>query len=75
MFVKMSHPVYLVLLLPFMSQLRSGQTEGCKLAIYRYSADHAAVMSVTTGGLGISIICPSGAIYLRADCCFSEHVL
>ena len=26
-------------------ELRSGQTEGCKLAIYCYSADHAAVMS------------------------------
>jgi len=55
-------------------ELQSGQTEGCKLAICCYSADHAAVMSKSKDWWprnqdNVSVI---GAIYLRADCCFNE---
>ena len=31
--------------------------------------------TVRTGWLGIRIMCPSGAICLPADCCFSELAL
>ena len=54
---------------------RSGQTKDYKLGICCFSAKHAALTGeiAKTGWLGISIMCPSGATCLSADCCFSER--
>jgi hypothetical protein len=54
---------------------RLDQTKDYKIAIF-FSAKHA----VLKGGIkdcliGISILCPSGASQLPADCCFNEQEL
>jgi hypothetical protein len=56
---------------------RSGQTKDYKIWMCCFSAiKHAALRRKNkTGWLGIRIMCPSGAICLSADCCFSELAL
>jgi len=51
-----------------------GQTKDNKIGISCFSAKHATFKGerTKTGGLGIRIICQSGATCLSADCCFSE---
>ena len=51
----------------------SGQTNN-KIGICCFSAKHAALRRKTSW-FGIRIMCPSGAICLLADCCFSELAL
>ena len=56
----------------------SDQTKDYKIGICCFSAKHAAFNlgeRAKTGWLGIRIMCPSGATYLPADCCFSELAL
>jgi hypothetical protein len=44
-------------------------------SILVFSAKHAALRRKRkTGCFGIRILCPSGAICLPADCCFSDEV-
>ena len=55
---------------------RSGQTKDYKIGFCCFSAKHAALRRKRkTGCFGIRILCPSGAICLPADCCFSELAL
>ena len=55
---------------------RSGQTKDYKIGFCCFSAKHAALRRKRkTGCFGITILCPSGAICLPADCCFSELAL
>jgi len=44
------------------------------VAVSPLSVQHKGVRA-KTGWLGIRIMCPSGATYLSADCCFSELAL
>jgi hypothetical protein len=55
----------------------SGQTKDYQIGICCFSAKHAAIRrkSKDSGRFGIRIMCPSGAICLPADCCFSELAL
>jgi hypothetical protein len=55
---------------------RSGQTKNYKIGMCCFSAKHAALRRKSkTGWLGIRIMCPSGATFLSADCCFNELAL
>ena len=57
---------------------RSDQTKDYKIGICYFSAKDAALgkkRGAKTGWIGIRIMCPSGAICLSADCCFSELAL
>jgi hypothetical protein len=55
---------------------RSGQTKDYKIGICCFSAKHAALRSKSKDWLArFRIMCPSGATYLSADCCFSELAL
>jgi hypothetical protein len=54
------------------------KTKDYEIGICCFSAKHAAFNlgeRAKTGWLGIRIMCPSGATYLPADCCFSELAL
>jgi hypothetical protein len=53
---------------------RWSQTKDYRIGICCFSAKHIELRR-KTGRLGIRIMCPSGAIYLSADCCFSELAL
>jgi len=52
-------------------QLRLGQTKDFKIGICCFFTKEKE----QTGWLGIRIMCPSGAICISADCCFSELAL
>ena len=49
---------------------RSGQTKDYQIGMCCFSAMH-----VKTDWLGIRIMCPSGATYLPANCCFRKLAL
>jgi len=54
----------------------SGQTKDYKNGICCFYTMHAALRDkINTGWLGIGIMCPSGAICIHADCCFSDLAL
>ena len=55
---------------------RSGQTKGYEMMFVSplLNMEHQGERT-KTGWLGIRIMCPSGATYLSADCCFSELAL
>ena len=51
----------------------SGQTKDYKIGICCFSAKHASLRSKSKDWL--ARMCPSGATWLSADCCFSELAL
>jgi hypothetical protein len=53
---------------------RSGHTTVYKIGICSFSAKNAPLRR-QAGWLGIRIMCPSGATYLTAGCCFNELAL
>ena len=55
---------------------RSGQTEDYELGSCCFSAKHTALRSKSKDWLArIRIMCPRGATFLLADCCFNELAL
>ena len=55
---------------------RSGQTKDYTIGICCFSAKHEAFRRKSKDRwLAGKIMCPSGASYLPADCCFSELAL
>ena len=54
---------------------RSGQTKDYKIGICCFPSKHTSFRSKSKGWHGIGIICPSGATYLSANCCFNELAL
>jgi len=55
---------------------QSCQTKDYKIGICSFSAKHTTLRRKTkTGCLRIRVICPSGALYLSTNCCFSELAL
>ena len=57
---------------------RSGQTKDYKIVFCCFSAKHAALRRKSKDWLARnqdSIMCPSGATCLSADCCFSKLAL
>jgi hypothetical protein len=55
----------------------SGQSKDYNIGICFFSAEYIALKRerAKTGWLRIGIMCPSGATWLSADCCFSELAL
>ena len=54
----------------------SGQTKDYENVFCCFYANHAALRHKTnTDWLGIGVMCPSGAICIPADCCFSDLAL
>ena len=57
-------------------ELRSDQTKDYEIGICCFSSKQPALrVRAKTNGLGNRILCPSGAVCLPADCCFSELAL
>jgi len=53
---------------------RSGRTKDYETGMFCFSAKHIALRR-KTGWLGIGILCPSGVIFLSADCFFNKLAL
>ena len=53
----------------------SGQTKDYKIGIWCFSAKHTPLQEKEQRLVRIRIMCPSGATFLPADCCFSELAL
>ena len=54
----------------------SGHTKDYNNGICCFYAKHAALRDKTNADwLGIGVMCPSGAICIPADCCFSDLAL